>query len=183
MADDKIDFADPTNLGVLIEQLFEPMPEGKRRLMVEWAKRELATRHVVTRVSKRMWADEYKDAEGKAHPGEWQTVVWEVGQASPQNDNVKIFAMLVDDGLGGQGPTGKVAVFSFGMEPAAGEDGATRPVYFKELVYSPDVVYGPLSGEAVYRDFFDFLATDEEREAAAQIVDQALAGEANGAAS
>lgn len=185
MANEEIDLSDSANLGVLIEQLFSTMPDGKRKLMAEWAKREMETRPLVTRVSKRMWADAWTDKEtGKAHPGEWQTVVWEVGQASPSNEQTRIFAMLLDDGIEGKGPVGKVAVFSFGRMPAKDDPEQSLPVYFKELVYSPDVIYGQATGEAIYREFFDFFATEEEREEAARMMEEAEEkAHANGAAS
>ena len=56
--------------------------------------------------------------------------------------------MLLDEGLGGQGPAAKVAVYSFGRvkDDKSGEEGI---VYFKELVFAPYLVYGPATGEAI----------------------------------
>lgn len=175
--------ADGDEIAAMLGTVLDPIPEKKRTLMIEWAKREIQTRPMIIQASARVWVNaySYKDDAGAEHRVEagFSSLTWAVGQPSPQNPNATIFAMLLDDGPGAQGPQSKIAVYSFVSVKVEGSDDVGIQ-YFKEIVYRPDTTFGPISGEGLFLEFFDFFATDDEREEADGAVARA-GGKANGA--
>jgi|GEM_PF-2769503 len=154
--DDELIAEQIDNLGNILAGI----PDEKRTIMLAWAAREMKTRPILAMCSARFFDDE--GIPGKRPPGP-QTVSWEVGKYSPTYGKATIFALLLDDGPEGKGPQSKVLAYSF---EAVEQGGRTGVLLYKETIYRPDHTGGPLSGEAIFRDWFDFFATDEEREMA-----------------
>jgi hypothetical protein len=160
-----------------LDQILAPLPEANRELMKGWAAREMVMTPVITRTTCRVWVDAYADKEGQ-HPAGFRTLTWNMGKASPQNPEALIFAMLSVD-------TDHVHVFSF---VPVQTDGQEAMLYFREVLYKPEMTFGPMGGEALFEEFCNLLATDEEKEEVAKAEEKAAGGKgtsarANGAAS
>lgn len=158
----------------VLAQVLDAMPEGQRKMMLAWAATEMHTRPILNQVSSLLWDD-----GDDTTPGHYQTVVWQVGQPSPSIDHAIVFAIIGDDGPEQRGPQSKVVVYSFAEVEIEGKVGK---LYYKEVVFDPKHASGPCSGEGLYRDWFDFFATDEQREEAEGDGDTDERAHANGAA-
>jgi hypothetical protein len=145
----------------LLEQLdknvLAPIPEANRRLMLEWARRELVLGSPIQLATKRMWVDSYTD-NGTTVPATWRTMAWRVGVSSPQHPDAVIFAMF-DVPSTAEGGATEIHVYSF--EP--GDGGGVS--WFKEKLFNPDTTWGQVTGEALFEDMRQIMATEEENEA------------------
>lgn len=161
----------------LMEQLEKnvlgPIPEGNKRLMLEWARRELVLGSPIQLATKRMWVDAY-EANGATVPSTWRTMAWRVGVSSPQHPDAIIFAMFDVPSTAEGGPT-EIHVYSF--EP--GENGGVA--WYKEKLFNPDTTWGQLTGEALFEDMRQIMATEEENEAIEKAEDAAAERKPNGA--
>lgn len=147
-ADKMIQMLDTVLVGVDAKQ---------RDVMKQWAHREMTQKPLIIRATCRQWVNAYVDERANPPtrvPAGYHTLSWEAGQPSPSNPDALIFAMLqVDDD--------HVKVFSFQLADFEGKETA---VYFHETLYRPDVTYGPISGDALFEEWANFFATEDELE-------------------
>ena len=139
----------------MLDTVLVGVSQERRDIMKQWAHREMTQKPLIQQATSRQWVNQYTDEKtGRTVAAGFHTLRWEVGQPSPSNPGALIFAMLqVDDD--------HVKVFSFQLVEYEGKDTA---VYFHETLYQPDTTYGPIAADALFEEFANFFATEEEME-------------------
>jgi hypothetical protein len=121
----------------LLNHVLAPFPEQQRTAMISWVEHEMATRPLLDWVT---------DTKGRT---------WTLGQKSPSNDSATVFAMLFHESMRA------VVVYGVNITPVQGStNGEAAFEYFREVVFNPEHLHGPISGEALYLDLREFVAVD-----------------------
>ena len=122
-----------------LTRVFGNVDEDRRARLIAWASEELGSRSVITLLV---------DADG---------VEYKIGEASPSNKDVIVFAMLYD------GTARAVDVYSAGfvVEEGSGKEGV---LYFKETCWNPKHTWGPISVDALYTEWETFFAEPDDPE-------------------
>lgn len=119
----------------MLGHVLAPFPEDKRAAMLSWVENEIRTRPLI---------DNLTSVEG---------VNWALGDPSPGNGGgALVFAMLYHEPIRG------VVIYSVTMTPQ--DDGQTAFEYFREVCFNPRHMHGPISGDALFLDFQEFVSVD-----------------------
>lgn len=121
-----------------LRQVFAPFSEDDREEMIAWVKHESDTRPLHTL---------YENEDG---------VVWKIGEPSPTNENLIVFAVLFEE----EATKPCMHIYSCGMVQR--EDGATGMLYFKDISFNPKHLHGPIAPKALFLDWGEFMAADIE---------------------
>jgi hypothetical protein len=143
------------NIVTMLKTILDPLPEHEKEMIARWAQREAVSSALITVATQRTWVNAY-EKDGKLHPAGYHTLTWEAGAPSPHNANATIFAML-------QADDEHVHIYSAAMTKVAGSEDVSVQ-YFREVLFHPDTVFGPMTGEALFEEFCNYFATEEEQE-------------------
>ena len=142
----------------VLGEVLAPLPADQRGAILEWVKREIATRAIVQYV----YEDGppiLRDADGNETGG---PQIWKLGEPSPLDENEIVFCMFYWE------EERVVAVYSLKQQEI---DGQQATFFFRSLVFKPVHVHGPVHHGALVNELGAFLddapdtpPDDEERE-------------------
>lgn len=151
------------NLIEMFDMVLVGVPKDRREIMKQWAHREMTQKPLIMQCTMRTWVNSYVDEKTddagnvvskSTVPAGWHTLRWEIGSPSLSNPSAMIFAMVQVD-------EDHVKVYSFQLVEVEGQQDA---LYFHETLYRPDTTYGSISHDALFEEFANFFATEEELE-------------------
>lgn len=143
------------NIVQMLRTILDPLPELEKEMIARWAQREAVSAALITVATQRVWVNAY-EKDGKMVPAGYHTLTWEAGGASPSNGSATIFAML-------QADDEHVHVYSAAVTKTAGSEDVSVQ-YYREVLFRPATVFGPITGEALFEEFANYFATEEEQE-------------------
>lgn len=132
-----------------------PVPEEYRQEILALAKREIEERPLV----EYCW-DGLDRGEVDAHGALTRPWAYQIGQPSPVHPSHTVFCMfLVEE----PGSPHSVHAFTFETMEVSGQQGVQ---FYREVIFEPKHVTGPLTPKALYSEFMAFLEEPEEGPAA-----------------
>jgi hypothetical protein len=83
-----------------------------------------------------------------------QCNVWHFGQPNPTRPTATIFAMVLHEGI--------PAVIVYSFEKVQDEKGSEGTLYYRDMVFEPKTVHGPIDPTALHLDLLKSLDDGEE---------------------
>jgi hypothetical protein len=106
---------------------------------------------------------EQTDAQGSTFK-QWvpydQVNVWRIGDQSPADASCKIFAMSFHEGIRA------VIAWSVRDSSTTDEGAPIAMEYFREVVFNPHIIHGPVTGKALYLDMCNAMYDEDDDVAA-----------------
>lgn len=127
-----------------LRQVLEPLPADLRDPMLELAGRELSERPLVGYCWDGQDRGDVDDAGNVTRP--W---AYEIAKPSPQFPQRIVFAMFHWEEVN--------AVAAFTVEMQEVEGGKMAVHYFREIIFAPKIISGPLSPKALANEFAAFM--------------------------
>jgi hypothetical protein len=130
----------------ILAEVLAPLGNDKRNQIIEWVQNEIKQRPLVSYCY-----------DGIAQHEDGAAAVWELTKESPISAGFTIFAMFHWE------TQRAVAVYCFRASPA---QGGTVIEFFRELVFDPKHVSGPVSPDALFEEWTAFMSPEDPGEGA-----------------